>query len=174
MVKRIELRRHTDNDGDVLNPDGVQAAVGIGRGLSGSYELMVSSGAQRATQTAACFLAGLGVGVPGGVVVDAGFHSEYEDRWKAAYSETGSGHIADFLKVAPDLVETEARQFAGAVRRVGALISDEGRALVVGHSPMHEAAVFGMTGETIEPLGKGRAVVLVLEANGPARIESRD
>jgi len=58
MAKRIELRRHTDNDGDVLSPEGVRAAVQIGASLGGPYELMVSSGAQRATQAAGCFLAG--------------------------------------------------------------------------------------------------------------------
>lgn len=174
MTKRIELRRHTDNDGDVLSPDGVRTAVEIGGGLSRPYDLLVSSGAQRATQTAACFLSGLGAAVHGGVIVDARFRSEHEDRWKAAYAETGSGHIADFLTSAPDLVKAEGEQFAEAIQRVAALIPDEGCALVVGHSPMHEAAVFGLTGETIEPLGKGRAVVLVLEAGGQARVESRD
>ncbi len=65
MAKEVELRRHTDNDGDVLTPDGVAAAVGIGRRLEGGYNLVASSGAQRATQTVACLLAGLAEPVPG-------------------------------------------------------------------------------------------------------------
>lgn len=54
MDKKIGLRRPTDNDGDVLIAEGVDAALRIGRGLSGDYQVMVSSGAQRATQTLAC------------------------------------------------------------------------------------------------------------------------
>jgi broad specificity phosphatase PhoE len=55
MARYVELRRHTDSDGDALTQDGVRAALTIGRGLGGGYELLVSSGAQRATQTLACF-----------------------------------------------------------------------------------------------------------------------
>lgn len=174
MAKHIELRRHTDNDGDMLSPDGVRAAVDLGTNLVGPYDLVISSGAQRATQAAACLLTGLGAKVSGGVIVDTGFRSAHEARWKAAYAETDSGHITDFLGAAPDLVEAEAIQFAEAVRRVAGLIPDPGRALVMGHSPMHEAAVYGLTGETINPLGKGRAVVLNLEASGRACVETCD
>lgn len=163
MTKRIELRRHTDNDGDVLTAGGVRAAVDIGTDLEGPYDLVVSSGAQRATQTAACFLAGFARPVGGGVVANAGFRSADEDRWRAIYSETGSGQIQAFLDAAPEFVEAEAGRFAEAVRRVAEQLPEGGRALVVGHSPMHEATVYGLTGETIQPLGKGEAVVLVLD-----------
>ncbi|MGH2922084.1 MAG: hypothetical protein ACRDKU_08475, partial [Gaiellaceae bacterium] len=60
MTKYLELRRHTDADGDVLTPEGVRAAVAIGSRLEGGYDVLVSTGAQRATQTLACFLGGLG------------------------------------------------------------------------------------------------------------------
>jgi broad specificity phosphatase PhoE len=63
------LRRHTDADDDVLTAEGVRAALAIGARLRGDYDLAVSTGAQRATQTLACFLAALGQQVPGGVVV---------------------------------------------------------------------------------------------------------
>ncbi|MBV8734974.1 MAG: histidine phosphatase family protein, partial [Solirubrobacterales bacterium] len=53
MGRYLELRRHTDNDGDVLTPEGVRSALEIGRALDGQYALLVSSGAQRATQTLA-------------------------------------------------------------------------------------------------------------------------
>lgn len=171
MTKRIELRRHTDNDGDRLSEAGVQAAVAVGTSLTGSYELVVSSGAQRATQAAACFLAGMGQRVPGGVAVDDGLRSEQEDQWRAAFAETGSGHLRDFLRAAPDLVHAEGARFAAAVRRVAERLSANGRALVIGHSPMHEAAVYALTGETIDPLGKGQGIVLVLEADQSAHLE---
>jgi hypothetical protein len=55
MARFVELRRHTDNDGDLLTDEGVAAALRIGAGLAGGYRLGVSTGAQRATQTLACF-----------------------------------------------------------------------------------------------------------------------
>ena len=60
MSREVELRRHTDADEDVLTAEGVAAVLEIGRRLRGGYHLAVSSGAQRATQTLACFLAALG------------------------------------------------------------------------------------------------------------------
>jgi len=82
--REIELRRHTDADEDVLTAGGVAAALEIGARLAGGYQLAVSTGAQRATQTLACFLATLGQQVPGGVVVEPGLRSRVEDRWRAA------------------------------------------------------------------------------------------
>jgi len=60
VAKSVELRRHADADGDVLTPEGVRTAVEIGRRLEGAYDFLISSGAQRATQTLACFLTGMG------------------------------------------------------------------------------------------------------------------
>ena len=164
MSRILEIRRHTDNDGDQLTQDGVDAALRIGRDeLEGPYALAVSSGAQRATQTIACLLAGFGSPVPGGVVVDDGFRSSREDEWRAAYGEAGSGHLDDFARVAPALVEQDGAVLAEALERVLAHLGDGERALVVGHSPTSEAAVRSLTGITIEPLGKGDAVVVVAD-----------
>ena len=69
VAKYLELRRHTDDDDDALSEAGVRRALEIGAGLHGRYDLLVSTGAQRATQTLGCFLAALGEKVPGGVVV---------------------------------------------------------------------------------------------------------
>ena len=38
-MKEIELRRHTANEGDVLTPEGVMAALEISRRLQGGYRL---------------------------------------------------------------------------------------------------------------------------------------
>ena len=160
MAKTIELRRHTANDGDVLTAEGVADAVRIGRGLKGP-DIVVTSGAQRATQAAACFLAGMGAEVPGGVVIDEGFRSLFEDRWRAIYAETKRGDLEAFLLADRAFVEGEARRFRGALERVVSHTPDDGRALVVGHSPMLEAAVWGVTQTAIPALGKGRAVSLV-------------
>jgi broad specificity phosphatase PhoE len=173
MGREIELRRHTDNDGDVLTPDGVRAAVEIGSRLRGGYEVAVSTGAQRATQTLACFLGALGERVPGGVVVEPGLRSRMEDRWRAAYERAGSGTLEAFRSADPELVEEDSAVLGAALRNVLDRLGEGGRALVVGHSPTNEAAVLGLTGREVPPLAKGAGVLVVAE-NGEFRVESLD
>jgi broad specificity phosphatase PhoE len=172
MPRYVELRRHTDNDGDVLTDKGVETALAIGARLDGGYHVGISSGAQRATQTLACFLAALGQPLPGGVVVDAGFRSEEEDRWRDACQQAGSGDLALIRKLVPDLVERETARMGDALRRAFGRLAEGGRALVVGHSPMNELAVLGLTGTVVTPLGKGDGVVVVAEGDR-FRVEER-
>src|SRR5205809_4362963 len=108
MARYVELRRHTDNDGDALSEAGVRAALEIGRGLSGGYQLLVSSGAQRATQTLACFACVLREPVPGGAVVESGLRSRVEERWRAAYQRAGSGDLAALRAADPEPVRDDA------------------------------------------------------------------
>lgn len=161
MAKTVELRRHTANDGDSLTDEGVRAALEIGRRLSGGYDIAVSSGAQRATQTIACLLAAGGLSVPGGVVVDPGFRSEQEPRWFEAARRVRGGDLRAFIEADPELVRTESVRFAGALRRVLDALAEGGRALVVGHSPMHEAAVYGLCDRIVAPISKGAGVLVV-------------
>jgi broad specificity phosphatase PhoE len=164
--REIELRRHTDADGDVLTAEGVRSALAIGARLSGDYDLAVSTGAQRATQTLACFLAALARQVPGGVVVEPGLRSEVEDRWRSAYQSAGSGALQALREADPDLVAEDSERLGAALRRVLDSLPGGGRALVVGHSPTNEAAVLGLTGEIVEPLAKGADVLVVAGDDG--------
>jgi broad specificity phosphatase PhoE len=164
--KEIELRRHTDADGDVLTAEGVRAALAIGARLGGGYHLAVSTGAQRATQTLACFLAALGRQVPGGVVVEPGLRSEIEDRWRLAYQKAGSGDLSALREADPELVAEDSERLGAALRRVLDSLPDDGRALVGGHSPTNEAAVLGLTGEMVAPLAKGAGVLVVAADDG--------
>lgn len=165
MPTTIILLRHTDNDGDVLSAEGVAAAVALGGTLRGPFDLAVSTGAQRATQAIACILGAMATGVPGGVIVEPGLRSDVEDRWRAAYQEGGGGELDDFLRVAPDLVAAESTVLAAALRRVADRLDDGQRALVVGHSPTNEAAVYGLTGERIASLGKGDGVEITIDGS---------
>jgi broad specificity phosphatase PhoE len=173
MARYVELRRHTDNDGDALSDDGVRAALEIGRELAGGYDLLVSSGAQRATQTLACFACSLGERVPGGAVVEEGLRSRAEDRWRDAYQRAGSGDLASLREADPDLVREDSAVLAAALGRVLERLPDGGRALAVGHSPTNEAAVLGLTGTIIEPMGKGAGVLVVAEGD-ETRVEALD
>jgi broad specificity phosphatase PhoE len=166
MGKQVELRRHTDNDGDVLSSEGVRAALEIGARLEGGYDLGVSTGAQRATQTLACFLAALGHRVPAGVVVEPGLRSQVEDRWRAAFQAAGSGSLDALQAADPALVEQDSAVLGDALRRVFDRLAEGGRALVVGHSPTNEAAVLGLTGRIVPPLGKGEGVLVAADESG--------
>ena len=170
MGRSVELRRHTDNDGDVLTGDGVAAALRLGGGLAGGYRVAVSTGAQRATQTVGCLLAALGQPVPDGVVVEPGLRSEREDRWRAVAKEADGGDLGLMLAADPAFVDQEAAALGAALGRVMERLGDGQRALVVGHSPTNEAAVLGLTGTEVAPLGKGEGV-LVVEDNGKYAVE---
>ena len=163
MTKEIELRRHTDAEGDVLTADGVAAALEIGGRLRGGYHVAVSSGAQRATQTLACFLAALGQRVPGGVVVEPGLRSQMEESWRAAYEMAGSGELAALREADPELVVEDSAQLGSGLQRILEALPDGGCALAVGHSPTNEAAVLGLTGEMVGPLAKGAGVRVVAD-----------
>ena len=165
MPKTVELRRHTDNDGDVLTDEGVKAALEVGGGLAGDYQLAVSTGAQRATQTLACMLAALVQRVPDGVVVEPGLRSEAEDRWREVAGEAHGSDLDAFRAVDEDFVDGEAASLGQALRRVLDALDEGGRALVVGHSPTNEAAVLGLTGQVVEPLGKGDGVIVVADGD---------
>jgi len=168
-MKTVELRRHTASDGDRLTAEGIRAAVEIGGQLAEPYDLLVSSGAQRATQTLACFLAGCGKRFPAGVSVDQAFRSADEDRWLAAAKQSRGGGLERFLEVDRSLVDEEADRFGSALRRVFDALPDGGRALIVGHSPMHEVAIYGVTGTIVPPISKGAGVLLVQE-DGDVRV----
>ena len=166
MSREIELWRHTDADGDLLTAEGVRAAQEIGARLRGGYDLAVSTGAQRATQTLACFIAALGQHVPGAVVVEPGLRSHVEDRWRAAFRKAGSGRLGALREADPELVAEDSERLGTALRSVVARLPEGGRALVVGHSPTNEAAVLGLTGEIVAPLAKGAGVLLVASDDG--------
>ena len=147
----------------------MEAALEVGGRLRGPYELLVSSGAQRATQTLACFACALGQRIPGGAVIEPGLRSGLEERWRQAYRDAGSGQLEALRSVAPDLVRHDSAVLGAALERVFDRLADGGRALVVGHSPTNEAAVLGLTGEIVEPISKGAGVLVVLE-DGRTRV----
>ena len=165
MARYVELRRHTDNEGDVLSDVGVRAALALGRHLAGGYRVVVSSGAQRATQTAACLVAALGEQVPAGIVVEPGLRSQVEEQWRSAYRDAGAGDLESLRRARPDLVRTDSVALAAGLRRVFDRLEDNERALAIGHSPTNEAAVYGLTGVIIPPLGKGEGVLVTSEAD---------
>jgi broad specificity phosphatase PhoE len=165
-MRYVELRRHTDNDGDALTAQGVADAEAIGvEGVQPPYAAFISSGAARATQMLSILRHAAGQDDAPLSEVPA-LRSTVEDRWRTAARAAGKGATVEGIRrVDPDLVDHEERLLGSALRRIVESLPDGGRALVVGHSPTNEAAVAGLTGQTVEPLAKGGGV-LVVEDSG--------
>jgi hypothetical protein len=161
-MRYVELRRHTDNDGDKLSEQGVADAEEIGRtGLNPPYAAFVSTGAERATAMLRILRRAAGQDeVP--INTETGLRSSVEDRWREAAKAAGKGaSIEEMRAVDPDLVEHESRLLGSTLQRVMRGLPEGGRALVVGHSPTNEAAVYGLVGQTIAAMGKGEGVLVV-------------
>jgi len=170
-MRYVELRRHTDNDGDRLTAQGVADADAIGHDrLHPPYAAFVSTGAARATQMLEILRRAAGQdGTP--ITQASGLRSSVEDRWREAAKAAGKGADVEAMRaVDPDLVERESSLLAGALRQVVAALPEGGRALVVGHSPTNEAAVLGLAGQLVPSLGKGEGVLLI-EDGGAYRVE---
>ena len=126
----MELRRHTDNEGDDLTAQGVAEAEAIGRKeLRPPYAAFISSGAARATQMVAILRHAAGQDDIS-IVEVSGLRSTVEDRWRAAAEAAGKGATVEQIRrVDPDLVEHEERLLGSALRGVVESLPDGGRAL---------------------------------------------
>jgi len=143
-MRYVELRRHTDNEGDRLTPQGAADAEMIGRdGLHPPYAAFVSTGAARATQTLEILRHAAGQDdTP--ITAAPGLRSSVENRWRDTAKAAGKrADLTDIRAIDPDLVERESWLLGLALRQVVAGLPEGGRALVVGHSPTTEAAVLG-------------------------------
>jgi broad specificity phosphatase PhoE len=169
-MRYVELRRHTENDGDRLTPTGVADAEAIGGRLRPPYAAFVSTGAGRCTEMLTILRTAAGQDdVP--ITEAIGLRSSVEDRWRDAARAAGKGADVEKMRaVDPDLVERESWLLGTSLRQIVEALPDGGRALVVGHSPTNEAAVLGLTGRPTPPLGKGEGVLLI-EDGGSYRFE---
>ena len=146
-MRYVELRRHTDNEGDRLTPQGAADAEMIGRGgLHPPYAAFVSSGAARATQMLEILRRAAGQDdTP--ITAATGLRSSVENRWRDAAKAAGKrADLKDIRAIDPDLVQRESWLLGLALRQVVAGLPEGGRALVAGHSPTTEAAVLGLAG----------------------------
>jgi phosphohistidine phosphatase SixA len=170
-MRYVELRRHTDNDDDRLTARGVAEAEAIGQQqLHPPYAAFVSTGAARCTQMLEILRRAAGQGdIP--IIEATGLRSSVEDRWREAARVAGKDADVEAMRaVDPDLVERESWLLGSVLREVVDGLPDGGRALIVGHSPTNEAAVLGLAGEVVRPLGKGDGVLLI-EDGGNFRVE---
>ena len=89
LMRYVELRRYTDNEGDRLTPQGAADAEAIGRdGLHPPYAAFVSACAARATQMLEILRHAAGEDdTP--ITAAAGLRSSVEDRWRDAAKTAG-------------------------------------------------------------------------------------
>ncbi|HEX6263082.1 MAG TPA: phosphoglycerate mutase family protein [Actinomycetota bacterium] len=159
-MRYLELRRHADNEGDALTEAGKATAERVGRSMEGPFDGVFTSPAKRAANTAAWFLRGMGQQLPQLHGVTDGLTSAEEERWREAGSRTGTWRVDDIEREDPELVREELPRLADAILQMFAAIRDGQRALVVGHSPFLEAAVYALSGTVLDPLGKCEGVLL--------------
>jgi hypothetical protein len=91
----------------------------------------------------------------------------------SSFEKAGSGELEALRTADPELVDEDSAALGAALGRVLDALADGGRALVVGHSPTNEAAVFGLTGQIVSPISKGAGVLLVADDQG-FRLETLD
>jgi broad specificity phosphatase PhoE len=170
-MKAIEFRRHAERekDADALSDRGRSQAEEVGRTLTTGYAAVFVSPAQRTAETVAWFLRGSGQRLPGHAVVP-GLLSEQEDRWRSAGKAAGSSRLDAIAAVDPELVEGERDRLKAVVEDLFERVPEGGTALAVAHSPLIEAAVYGLTGAVIEPLAECQGVALMWHGPGEYRL----
>ena len=171
MVKTIRFLRHAarQKDADALSPEGKVQAEDTGRTLPTDFAFIFVSPAQRAAETVAWLLRGSGQKLPPHAVVPV-LASELEDRWRTAAKTAGSSRIDAILVVDPDLVKGEAERMRRGVEELFGRLPEGARGLAVGHSPLIEAAVYGLTGVVLEPLAECDGPIVARTDQGEYRI----
>ena len=96
-MRYVELRRHTDNEGDRLTPQGTADAEMIGRDLLHlPYAAFVSTGAARAIQMPEILRHAAGQDETP-IIPAAGLRSSVENRWREAAKAAGKGADLDAI-----------------------------------------------------------------------------
>jgi len=144
-LRTLELRRHAQRDpnADRLSDQGRAQAQSVGATLTGGYTVVFVSPADRAAETAAWMLRGLGEQLPAHAVVP-GLAAEDNDGSPLA--------------------------MAGVVSALLDAVPQDEHGLAISHTPLIERAVLGLIGAEIEPLAECEGVVLS-KASDDAPIE---
>ena len=143
-MRYVELRRHTDNDGDELTAQGVADAEVIGReGLQPPYAAFVSSGAARATRMLTILRHAAGQD-ESPISEVAGLRSTVEDRWRAAAKAAGRGAtVEEMREVDPDLDE-------GARQALSSLVAQQAKVIATPHDGLDAPLVVSAWGRQLE------------------------
>jgi len=144
-VRSLELRRHARRDPaeDRLSDEGRAQATDVGGALGGGYDVVFTSPALRAAETL--------------------------DRLLRARDEP-----APVPEVVPGLAgrgtDGGPTELGRVLAELLARVPEGGRGLAVGHTPLIERGIEGLTGRTIESLGECEGALLTDDG----RIEVRE
>lgn len=147
-MERLELLRHAprDPDGDRLSAAGRALAESVGRSRTGvEYAAVFVSPAERAAETAAWFLRGVGQQLPEHGVVPG------------LAGQDASGGSPEGL--------------AAGVRALLDQIPEGGRGLAISHTPMVERAAFGLTGLEVAPMRECEGLLITRADDGSIAVE---
>jgi broad specificity phosphatase PhoE len=174
-LRRLELRcagaQGPDLGGDALSTEGVEQAYRLGRSLRIGYTHLFSSGSQRATQTIACILAGMGRHVLNGVVVLPELGSLRVLEWKTAIARAGSTNFQALLRKNEALVQLEATRLSSVLRSLLAQLPEGSYALAVSSDPLPECAFFGLTGKVAPPLENNKCFLITEYKGGRLEVK---
>ncbi len=134
-MRTLEVRRHAEREpaADRLSAAGRARAEDVGRGLDVAFDVVFVSPAQRAAETVAWMLRGVGAHLPPHAVIPG----------LAARDNDGS-----------------PLAMAGVLSALLDAVPKGGRALAISHTPLIERAVLGLTARELEPLAECEGVVL--------------
>jgi phosphohistidine phosphatase SixA len=134
-MRTLEVRRHAERDpaADRLSAAGRAHAEDVGRGLDAGYDVVFVSPAQRAAETVAWMLRGLGGQLPPHSVVPG-----------LAGKDNDGSPLA----------------MAGVLSALLDAVPEGGSGLAISHTPLIERGVLGLVAREIEPLGECEGVRL--------------
>jgi len=137
-MRTLEVRRHAKRDpaADRLSVAGRAQAEDVGRALAATYDVVFVSPAQRAAETVAWMLRGVGAQLPPHAVVPG----------LAAQDNDGS-----------------PLAMAGVLSALLDAVPEDGRGLAVSHTPLIERGVLGLVAREVAPLGECEGIVLTRE-----------
>ncbi|MDD5726701.1 MAG: phosphoglycerate mutase family protein [Patescibacteria group bacterium] len=152
-MKKIEIRRHALNDSGLregmLSPEGIKQARGVGaeqmRGQG--YTHIAVSELFRTSQTAAAMAEGAGDFTASSLVVLPALFTKRLDELAAYIKEHGSVVKPDHPVIKKESLRM-AEEFAAHVEN----LPQDANLLAIGHSPLIEIMVYGLTGKIIAPL----------------------
>jgi broad specificity phosphatase PhoE len=171
-MKQLDLFRHArrQKDADALSPEGRLQAESLGMRLPDDYAVVFVSPAYRAAETMAWILRGSKQSMPDHAVV-SGLTSAEEDRWRAAGKASDSQRLDALRARDPELVAAESARLAAVVADLFEQVPEGRHGLAVGHTPLVEAAIYGLAGVVLEPLAECEGVRLTLHKEGRHEIE---
>lgn len=162
-MKKVEIRRHALKDSgtrkDMLSPEGIEQARKAGAEMKNKgYTHVVITQLFRTPQTAAAMAEGAGDFAAAYVIVSPALFTKRMDELVAYVKEHGA-----VVKPEIPLIQEEARRMADEFVHLVAGLPENAHTLAIGHSPLTEIMILGLTGRVVSPLKECEGVILTFD-----------